>query len=529
MITGMSNSLLLFECESYNTEYPLPVEQIKIQDCGADGKELTQLLTHFPKLTELLVTRCEKITELGMVELQMEMATPSSPGSEIETEHAQAGHHQTREEVEEAVAGGEGLLLLPRRLEELRVYQCKELLSSRPIRPPPYLVPPCKTSVCMAWRAWRRWLPSQISSLLPVYSCIITPLFLPYQIKLWGERRGGALHRGARGGPSPPQFSPDISSLPKDGLPSSLQELEIKDCPAIKSLPRDGLSSSLRKLETTKANPRGLLGSVHSSSLALLIQFSLYPRTEGLWHEVVEVLLSLKFFAYTSSSDAMALGGISYINMGSVLDLHILMDLEISHLLGLCQLVNSSILEELSAFTHCASAVALGGISSMYKIRIILELQVKETYLKSLTRNCCGEYAIRPIPFTLICAGVANRLKLRLQESTLAKATAASSAISPAITPRPPDPSSSSGQSTDAQIEPSADRGPSPVAADSRRRRLALRLPDVRSFASQTSTRLGRGEAHARQARRHDDLTMAAEERRLAVPLQVLTASPRPR
>ncbi|KAI5022222.1 hypothetical protein ZWY2020_058952 [Hordeum vulgare] len=71
---------------------------------------------------------------------------------------------------------------------------------------------------------------------------------------------------------------------------------------------------------TTKANPRGLLGFVHSSSLALLIQFSLYPRTQGLWHEVIEVLLSLKFFAYTSSSDAMALGGISYINMGSVLD-----------------------------------------------------------------------------------------------------------------------------------------------------------------------------------------------------------------
>lgn len=41
----------------------------------------------------------------------------------------------------------------------------------------------------------------------------------------------------------------------------------------------------------------------------------------------------------------------------------------ICHALGLCQLVNSSILEELSAFTHCASAVALGGISSMYKIR----------------------------------------------------------------------------------------------------------------------------------------------------------------
>uniref|UniRef100_M0WE43 NBS-LRR resistance-like protein n=1 Tax=Hordeum vulgare subsp. vulgare TaxID=112509 RepID=M0WE43_HORVV len=127
-VFDMSNLLLLFECESYNTECPLPVEQIKIWGCGADGKEMTQLLSHFPKLTELVLTCCEKITELGVVELQTEMTTPSSSGNEIEIEHAQAGHHQTRaEEVEEAVAGGEGLLLLPRQLQELSIYHCSEL------------------------------------------------------------------------------------------------------------------------------------------------------------------------------------------------------------------------------------------------------------------------------------------------------------------------------------------------------------------------------------------------------------------
>ncbi|KAI5022218.1 hypothetical protein ZWY2020_058948 [Hordeum vulgare] len=127
-VIDMSNSLLLFECESYNTECPLPVEQIKIWGCGADGKEMTQLLSYFPKLTELVLTCCEKITELGVVELQTEMTTPSSSGNEIEIEHAQAGHHQTRaEEVEEAVAGGEGLLLLPRQLQELSIYHCSEL------------------------------------------------------------------------------------------------------------------------------------------------------------------------------------------------------------------------------------------------------------------------------------------------------------------------------------------------------------------------------------------------------------------
>nr|UBY07325.1 NBS-LRR disease resistance protein [Dasypyrum villosum] len=129
-ITGMSNSLLLFEGESYNIECPLPVEQIEIEHCGADGKELTQALSHFPKLTELVVRRCEKITELGVAEHQTEMMTPSSSasGNEIEIEHAQAGHHQTRgEEVEDAAEKGGGVLLLPRQLQRLSIYDCKEL------------------------------------------------------------------------------------------------------------------------------------------------------------------------------------------------------------------------------------------------------------------------------------------------------------------------------------------------------------------------------------------------------------------
>ncbi|VAH02609.1 unnamed protein product [Triticum turgidum subsp. durum] len=98
-----------------------------LKDCGTDGKELTLLLSYFPKLTVLVMRSCEKITELGVAVLQTEMTTPSSSGNEVEIEHAQDGHHQTRgEEVEDAAAGG-GLLLLPRQLQELNIDACKEL------------------------------------------------------------------------------------------------------------------------------------------------------------------------------------------------------------------------------------------------------------------------------------------------------------------------------------------------------------------------------------------------------------------
>ncbi|KAE8799858.1 NBS-LRR disease resistance protein [Hordeum vulgare] len=354
-VFDMSNLLLLFECESYNTECPLPVEQIKIWGCGADGKEMTQLLSHFPKLTELVLTCCEKITELGVVELQTEMTTPSSSVNEIETEHAQGGHHQTRgEEVEEAVAGGEGLLLLPRQLEELTISDCRELrflssyssstLSCFPfpvslqdlcllgvegmetLAPLSNLISLTSLTVCDCgdlrgeglWplvaggrltrlgifgtrkfftgsepsRLHGQEIPSSSSKLehlttddltgvltAPICASLLSSSLT--ELTFWGneeverftEEHEEALHllnslqklvfwncRKLQRLPAGlAQLAslkilriwkfPAIRSLPKDGLPSSLQELDIKDCPAIKSLPKDGLPSSLRKLE----------------------------------------------------------------------------------------------------------------------------------------------------------------------------------------------------------------------------------------------------------------------------------------
>ena len=56
-----------------------------------------------------------------------------------------------------------------------------------------------------------------------------------------------------------------ITSLPKDGLPSSLQRLGIRNCPAIKSLPKEALPSSLQELEISSCP--AILQSLHKDSI----------------------------------------------------------------------------------------------------------------------------------------------------------------------------------------------------------------------------------------------------------------------
>ncbi|KAM3407210.1 hypothetical protein ACQJBY_000952 [Aegilops geniculata] len=383
MITGMSNSLLLFEDEGYNTECPLSVEQIEIKHCGADGKELTQVLSYFPKLTKLEVSTCEKITELGVAELQTERTTPSSSCNEIEIEHAQAGHNQIKgEEVEDAQAG---LLLLPWQLQELRISGCRELwllfnslgkdsthggglqslcsLQSLGILDCPMFLSAYSSSASSCFpfptslQQLALWGVEGMETLVPLSNLLsLTDLTVHNCGDLRGEglwplvtqgrltqlRISGTPKFFTGSEPSRPHdqeipsssskleflltddltgvltapicrllsssltqlifwdnkeverfreeqeealylhgslqelvfnhctklqrlpaglsklaslnilriFScPAIQLLPKDGLPSSLQELEIVSCPAIKSLPKDGMPSSLRKLE----------------------------------------------------------------------------------------------------------------------------------------------------------------------------------------------------------------------------------------------------------------------------------------
>jgi len=60
-------------------------------------------------------------------------------------------------------------------------------------------------------------------------------------------------------------YCESIRSLPKDGLPSSLQELEIQQCPAMKSLPKEALPSSLQELKISSCP--AILQSLHRDGI----------------------------------------------------------------------------------------------------------------------------------------------------------------------------------------------------------------------------------------------------------------------
>ncbi|CAM0957821.1 unnamed protein product [Alopecurus aequalis] len=364
--------------EIHSTGCALPVERIEIEKCGANGEELTELLSHFPKLTCLWIERCGKITGLAAQGHQttMAMAIPASPTSSSDniSQHAQAGHYQRLTRRDDEVASAEqGLLLLPSQLQDfsirhcdelcllsnslgngnardglqslnslriLRITDCPKFLSSYsssasscfafPTSLQSLLLGGIETLDCLSnlvslhtlhlWNCpdlrgeglwplvaqgcltrllisrtpkfFTGWKLSSYSSkleylmtnghvgvlTLPICSLLsssLTKLTL-YEgrgMERFTEEQEDALHllnslqelefcsceklQRIPAGLTKltnlkrlrVQGCPAIRSLPKDGLPSSLQELVICDCPAIKSLPKDGLPSSLLKLQ----------------------------------------------------------------------------------------------------------------------------------------------------------------------------------------------------------------------------------------------------------------------------------------
>ncbi|RCV19567.1 hypothetical protein SETIT_3G396100v2 [Setaria italica] len=120
-----SNTAFPFaECDSH-VKYQFPVEFMTIDGWSASGKELTQLLTHFLKLSELKLWSCEKITGLSVMG-PLAMATTRASSSANREDKEQTEQDAKAEEEIVALAA-EGLLLLPPQLQELSIVNCTEL------------------------------------------------------------------------------------------------------------------------------------------------------------------------------------------------------------------------------------------------------------------------------------------------------------------------------------------------------------------------------------------------------------------
>uniref|UniRef100_K3Y4P6 AAA+ ATPase domain-containing protein n=1 Tax=Setaria italica TaxID=4555 RepID=K3Y4P6_SETIT len=112
--------------------HQFPVENLVITECGASGKEFTQLLSHFPKLSTLRISGCQKITRAGVMGKQATIKSGPSPSASAKMEGVQIGQNQlihARGDREIAVeTEDEEVLLLPPNLQRLVMIGCPNLI-----------------------------------------------------------------------------------------------------------------------------------------------------------------------------------------------------------------------------------------------------------------------------------------------------------------------------------------------------------------------------------------------------------------
>uniref|UniRef100_A0A8I6XQQ5 Disease resistance protein n=1 Tax=Hordeum vulgare subsp. vulgare TaxID=112509 RepID=A0A8I6XQQ5_HORVV len=317
-ITGCSSIVLSpIRGESHVT-HQVPVEELCIFESDASGKELTQLLSHFPKLTSLQIERCEKITELGVSERQS--------GSQ---------QQQTKEEEEIVATTEAGLLLLPIQLQKLILLFCRrlrmlpssggdnneaagglhrlcslrevslgycpDLLSSYPGSSSCFTFPTSLEELTLSSLSHMEELTNlrvsrysklhtlsigASSGVLPVPICSLLSTSLT-GLTLFGSKEvepipeeallfltslqelqlffctklkslPAGLHRLASFRCLRINGCTSLRSLPKDCLPNSLHKLHISGC-SMKSLPKDGLPSSLLELKISDCSELELL------------------------------------------------------------------------------------------------------------------------------------------------------------------------------------------------------------------------------------------------------------------------------
>lgn len=129
-ITDSGSILLPVDCENY-VQYNLPVELLIIRSCGTRGRELTHVLSHLPKLSNLLIGKCQNVARLGVAE-QRTITTPESSLSPSANKAAKTlttiPQQQTGEAEEmETATADDGLLLLPPQIKVFEITKCREL------------------------------------------------------------------------------------------------------------------------------------------------------------------------------------------------------------------------------------------------------------------------------------------------------------------------------------------------------------------------------------------------------------------
>ncbi|KAF8651246.1 hypothetical protein HU200_063494 [Digitaria exilis] len=122
------------ECEG-KVNWQISVERLHVAKSCVTGKELTRLISHLPKLSDLFIRRCQKITQIGVAgeqqQLTAHITAPSTSAARLEDAEASYEQQGTSEEEETEKGGDDGLLLLPAHLSNslrrLETKDCREL------------------------------------------------------------------------------------------------------------------------------------------------------------------------------------------------------------------------------------------------------------------------------------------------------------------------------------------------------------------------------------------------------------------
>ncbi|XP_021301667.1 uncharacterized protein LOC8084387 [Sorghum bicolor] len=114
-----SNAFPFVQADSH-VKYQFPVEHLCFPEWNASGKQLTQLLTYFTRLSDIWLGATTKITGLSVTGQQAtEITAPLCSANNVDP--------TAEDEIVASEEAERGMLLLPPQLQELRIWFCPEL------------------------------------------------------------------------------------------------------------------------------------------------------------------------------------------------------------------------------------------------------------------------------------------------------------------------------------------------------------------------------------------------------------------